>query len=489
MKVLMSVLVLAISSQTWAGLTPAEYSKKLQDEAPAPIQKIEAGDAQKIAKQIRESEKKRTPAQTEAMLKKEGSAEMEAITERFLGAKDSDELDGLLSEMDKNYDSYQNTDAKVFAAHAVPLRSIRGLVWKLRRTFEGNSNAVHSRVLTVAKRIASDHMVFFPVDHVAVVYEYLVSPYFENSKLATDFRDEVDLQIWLSGRVFQSLVKSRERLMALKLDPPVKFDQRLLFGRDSFKYGEFERALSEGAFAAALANIAVIRAYDVRGSISLSKDIGMLYGIDGFLNDVSGVSGKKITEVISSSKYQTLGTLTADGQKWMSEQALIYSRIAIDRTYAAFEASSEARKDEGSFLVNTGIFRVNRDGFGTNLNMLRRIANSTTVEALRSSVTGEVIEIDFNKLYTSPPQDLKLFLPPPKSFDNAKEVSRMAAVDTEGKTRRKVTYRNYKEGRPLKWRTAVYQQYFPSVKTDEDVNRLARVLSHSGGNWLNFVVR
>lgn len=146
----------------------------------------------------------------------------------------------------------------------------------------------------------------------------------------------------------------------------------------------------------------------------------------------------------------------------------------------AWELSSSERKDENFYAFNTNYINVNRDEIEENLRILNRVIMSKETESLRSGVTGEVVQLNYSKLFLSPPKDLKVFLP--TQFDKKANASREVTL-ADGK-KKTLTYRNYAEGSAIGWDVKQFEAYFPSVKGNADVYRTVRVLNHIQGNWL-----
>lgn len=463
------------------------YFKKLSAAAPTATVVASPDVTVPTLKQIIEkSESRRSPAQAGGLTEAQMSPELRAIRDRFFKVKTSDELAQMLSELDANYDALP-TDAKFFAAQFIPAQALRGFVYRVKNVFEKRSRGVHSAVLTMAKKTATKFRIYLPQDSMVAVEEYFMAPYYENGQLVSVFNDEADIQGWLAGPFREQILKADERIGKLNLSEPVVWDQRFTFGPDSFKdgvkrfrlIGELEKSMVRSAMMTTVAGLSFLRAYNIRGSIDLSRDLGRLYGIDGFLSEVDGVSAKKVTNAIN--KYPQIGTLLPDGEAWM-KSSLNASRWAVVHAWAAWQASSEPRKNESLYAVDSGYWRVNRHDIEQNLEILYRVVASESSEKMRSSVTGEVVEVRYADFFNKPPKDLKAFLP--TGFDSRSKVTRQAVVDAKGLTK-PLTYRNYSEGSPEKWNVAAYNTYFPSIKKDDDVFKSVRVLSHAGGHWLN----
>lgn len=438
---------------------------------------------------MKSSEKKRKPANASVIDESMMSKELKAIEARVHATKTSEGMDALLTELDKNYDSYP-TDVKFYITQIMPIKAFRGFFYRLKPLFDGKSNFIHSQVLTIAKNLSTKSQVFLPYDHAQAGYEYIATPFLQaNGQMVDAFKEETDMQVWIVSELLPLIDVSAKRLEKLSLVEPIVWDNKMTFGDASFTdginrfkmIGEFEKNLSISGYYASIASMAIIRAYSVQNSIALYKDVGFLYGFDGFglFNRIDGVSAEKISKVIRKPAFASTGILMPDGAAWM-KYAYEATQKSLKRLSMSWELSSNERKDENLYVFNTGFINVNRDNVEQNLQILNRVVMSKNPESLRSSVTGEVVQMNYSKLFTSPPKDLKAFLP--TQFDKNSTARR--DVTLANGTKKTLTYRNFAEGSPTGWDIKQFEVYFPSVKENSDIYRTVRVLNHIQGNWL-----
>lgn len=438
---------------------------------------------------MKASEKKRKPANSAMIDDSLMSKELKAIQVRIHAVKSSEGMETLLTELDKNYESYPS-DVKFYITQIMPVRAFRGLFYRLKPLFDGKSNFVHSQILTTAKSMATRVQLYLPYEYADAGFEYISAPYMNSTgKMVESFGTEEDLQVWMVNELLPLVNTGIARLEKLNLVEPVIWDQKMVFGPKSFGdginrfklVGEFEKNLSLSGLYNSVATIATSRAYSVENAIGLYKEVGFLYGFDGFglFNRIDGVSAEKVSKVMRKPEFKTTGTLIVDGGQWM-EYAYRSTQKSIKRIIVAWNLSSSERKDENLYAFNTGFINVNRDEVEENLKIINRVVTSKEVESLRSAVTGEVVQLNFSKLFHSPPKDLKAFLP--ISFDQKKNSSR-AVVLADGSTKT-ISYRNFAQGSANGWDLKEFENYFPSVKSNDDVYRTLRVLNHIQGNWL-----
>lgn len=450
---------------------------------------FQAWSEEDAAVKMKSSEKKRRPANSSMIDDSMMSKELKAIQTRLHGIKTSEAMEAFLDELDKNYESYP-TDVKFYITQVMPTKAFRGFFYRLKPLFDGKSNYVHSQIITTAKSMATRVKVFLPYEHVQAGYEYVSSPYVDSKgTMVEGFKEEADVQLWVVNELLPLVNTAAQRLEKLSLVEPIVWDQKMVFGSQSFAdginrfklVGEFEKNLALSASYSAITAMATMRAYSVQNTVALYKEIGFLYGFDGFglFNRIDGVSAEKISKVMRKPAFASTGTLMPDGAKWM-DYAYKASQKSLKRLSMAWELSSSERKDENLYAFNTNYISVNRDEIEENLRILNRVVMSKETETLRSAVTGEVVQFNYAKLFTNPPKDLKVFLP--TQFDKNPKATR--EVTLANGTKKTLTYRNYLEGSATGWDVKQYEAYFPSIKANDDVYRTVRVLNHIQGNWL-----
>ncbi|MBC7714151.1 MAG: hypothetical protein H7177_12480 [Rhizobacter sp.] len=488
----MSIRILTLAFvlfQTTALL--AATNKEVVKHAPFEPSKfsVTSWNEEEAAVQMKSSEKKRKPANSSMIDESMMSKELKAIEARVHATKSSEGWDVLLTELDKNYESYP-TDVKFYITQIMPTKAFRGFFFRLKPLFDGKSNFVHSQILTTAKKLSTRAQVFLPYDHAEAGFEFISSPYVEaDGSMVKGFTTETDVQEWIVKELLPLINISAQRLEKLNLVDPIVWDEKMAFGSQSFAdginrfkmVGEFEKNVSISGYYSALAGMATIRAYSIQNTVALYKDIGFLYGLDGFglFNKIDGVSADKISKVIKKPAFANTGTLMPDGAKWM-EYAYHMTQKSLKRLSMAWELSSNERKDENLYVFNTGFINVNRDEVEQNLQILNRVVMSKNTETLRSGVTGEVVQINYSKLFMTPPADMKVFLP--TTFDKKPNASR--EVTLANGTKKTLTYRNFAEGSATGWDLKQFEAYFPSVKSNDDVYRTVRVINSVQGNWL-----
>ncbi|MFA6236579.1 MAG: hypothetical protein WC635_04550 [Bacteriovorax sp.] len=442
-----------------------------------------------IIKRIKTSEKKRKPANSMMVDESMMSSELKSIEKRIHAIKTSEEYSTLFAELNEKYDTYPK-DVQFYIAQVLPMKAFRGIFYRVRPLFERNSKFIHSNALTFVKSLSAKANIYLPYEHVDAAYQFVSSPYYTSKdSLVGTFSSEQEVQTFVAKEIIPLIRLSAQRLEKLDLTEPVVWDQRILYGKDTFQdginrfklIGELEKNIALSAVYGTLSQLSTVMAYNLSNTLKMYKDVGVLFGFDGFglFNTIDGVSAEKVSRVIRKSEYQQTGTLLEGGKEWMMF-AYQASQKSVKRMNLAWEQSSTERKEEGLYMANTGFFNVSREKVNENINIINRVVFSSGVETLRSAVTGEMIQLNYSELYKNPPMDLKAFLP--TRFEKESKVSRKVSSGVGmGQT---LTYRNYSEGTATSYNLQTFKSYVPSIKTQDDVYRSIRVLSHIQGNWL-----
>jgi hypothetical protein len=441
--------------------------------------------AEKSAKAMGDQEKLRNVASVldQEYFESKMSAEMKLFREKFLKAKTGEDLDKLLVEADKNYESYP-ADLKFIVAQLAPLRVFRGIIWKLIPTVEV-SKIVHSAILTQVKNMAVNMKIFLPTDQWQAGFDYITQPFVDSRTdlVSVQFRrgSELHFQTYVRNEVIPALRVAAARLEKLDLSGQFAvWDNKLLFGTGSFPssmdryalFGEVERHTSLMYFYAALSELNYQSAYSLNNGLSLTQDIGRLYGWDGALSKVDGVPTAKRVQVIRNPKYADWGILFGDGNKW-TEDAWMFLQRSVEHGDQMWQAMKGRPVSEVYMADNSYALPFQRP-INMRFENLKKMMNGPTT--IRSFVTDEKATVDLKAYYLNPPSDLKDLYA--TAFDTSGEI--LSKQVTKDKL---VPYRNYFHGRGTQWNIAIYKKYFPDIQNSQDLLRTAKVLSQGWGSF------
>lgn len=405
------------------------------------------------------------------------SPELRKFRERFLAIHSAGELDGLLNQLDQQYDSFPD-DLKLLAANLVPLRAFRSFLYR-SIPLVSRAKVTHSLLLSVVQETAQMQQIFLPTDQWKAGFDYVTQPFSADEK---EFDSVSGLQNFFADSVYSEIVKSAQRVAALRFSQkPVIWDNQLLYGSASFvdnvdryrKIGEAERYAMLAAMHGALHNISMFRAYDMEQFFQVAEGLGKLWGVSALLwSPVDGAAAKN--RVAKIREYPDCFHLNPGGQPWMS-RAFLHLQQSV---YYSSLVWNELKDQSASHVqvLDAGMFRP----FGREINLSLDSVEGMLKGPLevRSLVTGKQLTVNLRAFYTNPPASLQSLLP--TKFDESPEFLNKQFADN-GKS---ISYRNYLRGRAVAWNLSAFRPYFPSLQNEGDVAEAARILSQSWGGGL-----
>ena len=399
------------------------------------------------------------------------SAEMTKFRDKILAIKKAEEIDPLLVELEKNYETYP-ADLKFVAAHLIPLKSFKSLIWRMTPMVE-KPKIAHSYLLTVVQRWAEGMKVFMPREHWDAGFAYITEPFVDSAK---PFSTIDEFQYFVGTEVYAGALKTARRLSTLDFSKTQGvFDNRIFFGKAAFEDGlDRYRVINQPELNASiafahqrLASLSMFCAYKMDKALDLAKDLGQLYGVDALLWDVDGAPAQKRAHVIHKSKYRDLYTLTQYGPQW-TKQAYLHMQEAVRRVRLVWEELRNLPADEFAVLNSARVIPWSRE---IELNLKNMEAMMAGETAVHSRVSGEVLTVNLPAFYLNPPIDLKAFIA--TQFDESPEKV----------TKGNFKYSNYFRGRPIEWDLTAYKQILPGLTSGKDVGTQVRLLRESWGGW------
>lgn len=419
------------------------------------------------------------------------SPEMKKFRDEFLKIKTADELDAKLTELDKNYDKLQSEDIKFMAAQLIPMRALRGLVWRLTPTVE-DTKITHSLLVTQVKSMAVNMKIFLPTDQWNAAFDYITQPFVQNGQFPfTDAGEaiaqfprgsEMHVQAYIRNVVIPMMKTSTSRLEKLDLsDDQVVWDNKLLYGPGAFpsamdRYslvGEVEKQTSLTYLYGTLSELAYQSAYSQQGGIKMNQQISKLYGWDSFLGHVDGVPALKRIAVIRNPQFASWGLIYEDGQKWLNASWAFLAR-SVEHGDLAWTAMKSRPVSETYFADNSSALPFQRV-VGLRMDNLKKMLEGPTM--IRSFITDETTTVNLKNFYMNPVHNLKDLYA--TQFESGEEIKSVTLQTKSGA--KKLSYRNYTRGRPTGWKVEVYKKYFPKVNSGKDLENTARILSQGWG--------
>jgi hypothetical protein len=440
-------------------------------------------------KNARDHFSKRKPASS-SVDEKDLAEDFKAFRTKFLAVKTADELDALLVEAEKNYDSY-SPDLKYFVAQVELIRPYRAIVHRMRPLFE-HTKSVHSVAVTTLKSMASNLRVYLPTDQWEAGFAYVTVPS-SDPALNTQFQSIREFQDFLVTTI-PNLYRAMTRLNALYkggLQKPLVWDNKLFYGTGTFEDGldryrthDFPELLTTMTSLRLTAHsILVFCAYNQNEFLDFFEDMGRLAGLNGFnfLTEL-GVSAQERAKVWKKRKYQSFLTLSEnDVGKQLMKEAFIHLKAAVFYTNTAWK-HLDGKADSDYSVLSFGRFQMDRRAIELRLKNMMDMVNGPT--SIRSPITGEVVDVNLPAFFSNPPSNLKQLLP--TQFDKSPEF--LSVKSTSGE---RVEYRNYFRGRAIGWDNGAWAPYFPSAagQSSDYMMKAVRVLRQSwGGDYLSPVL-
>lgn len=489
-----------------AVLKEAPYDDSWKKDFPRYSAALEEKSAKAMKQQ--ESQRKLASDMDQEFYENKMSGPLRQFREKFLKVTSAQQLDELIVEANKNYEAYPH-DLKFIAAQIIPLRSLRGIIWRLTPAAD-TSKAIHSFLLTQVKNIAVNLQLLLPTDQWQAGFDYVTQPFVEDGQFPF-FRkgnivgqfpkgSEKDIQTYIRTTVIPMMRTSADRLERVNLTEKLGvWDNKLLYGTGSFPstidryalFGEVEKHAALSNIYAALSELNFQSAYSMSGSLEMTNEISKLYGYDSLFSKIDGVPASKRVPVIKS--YSDWGVRFSDGKKWTAD-ALFFMSKSIDHGDKMWEGMKKRPVSESFMMTNAYALPFQRP-IGARFDNLKRligqpdevhrvIAGEISKETftqnppeIHSFITDETATVNLKEFYLNPPQDLKDLYA--TGFEDGSEMKSTDLMNHGKKV--SVEYRNFLHGRGNEWNLSVYKNYFPNVKTNKDLEKTVRVLTQGWG--------
>lgn len=457
-----------------------------------------------ILKLMKNQESKRNVASESSMSEEwfEGqmSAEFRHIRDEFLKINTGEALDNKLAYLDAHFEELKESDTKFFVAQLIPLRSMRGIVWRLK-PLVSDVKLTHSLLLTYTKSLVVNAQMYFPTNQTKALIEYMTQPFVANGvapwankgEIVEEFSGassggEAELQAHFTSVVIPMLMTAAKRVEMTNFGQAWRvFDNRLWYGENTFpdalnRYalvGEVERQVTLANLYGAISELSFQAAYRWSGTLQLNHEISNLYGFDFILSAVDGVPMEKRVDVIRKSKFSDWGQLI--DKQLVSGQSWDYLNRAVNTSDLAWEGMKLRKPSELTLYNNSNALPFQRVG---NLRMatLKQLLQGS--KAVTSTINGnDTIIVDLKSFYANPPRDLKELYPVKGGFKKGGDRLEVLLDTKNGKVKK--AYRDYTIGSGERWDVSAnspYRTLFPQV-TDgsKDFIRHVRVLSQAWG--------
>ncbi len=417
----------------------------------------------------------------------------------------TDRLEIFLAKLEHDYKDYKNTDTKLFASQFIPLRTLRGVVWKMIGLFQDrDTRPAHSLALTAFKSFAGQMNIAIPDKSWEVGFDYITQPYVRDMvtkdgssiELSKAFADLAEFQGFMA-QFREVLETSRTQLFELKVSdggPVVLWDQKVFFGPKSLKddlkrykrVGELEKQLMLSNLFFTLSQLDFMLAYSLNGALDLSTKIGWTFGIDGqFIAGVEGVTAQDFHDKILK-QHPEVG-IGMNNRVAKVQEAFKNLKHATGTLELAWERTKESRNG-GVWLLNSGYVLRDRSFVDSKfIDFARALKNRVMI---KNSITGEEAMVDIPAFLNSGgPKKLADLLPTsftPGLKGNSEWIT--IVLTDSNKVQHTSEFRDYRKGSPRGYDRSKFALLFPNLakpefNNDQELNRSLRVLNSVLGNF------
>lgn len=450
------------------------------------------------------------------------SPELVAFRNKIVKARDADEFQAILKDVDANYDAIPASanDLKFVAARMVTFLPWRGATWRLTPLVH-NIVITQQMLLMTMRNMAEQVMIHEPDSHLLAQMGFLTIP--DATVIDKPFKSEEEFSRFMATDVYQSLSKAMKRLEKLQMtnvsasgkDSPMVYDAKIRFGEHAFNndyagpdrfklVGEADRFATLARYHRRMAAISQAAAYNWNGHLGLRRDIGRKFGVDAAISSafdfssnnvfIDGVTREDRVSVLRNAKYAQLYTLKGDtGKAWMKNA---YKHLHQNWVYLD-QAWTDLKKREVSdfWQLDPEIFQARKEQVESGLANMKELVGKDegqSVARIHGAMSGETLAVNLKGFFENPPKDMKALLP--TQFAHNEDVmplkTKYEGASFDGRHKdvmnikvagKPVAIRNYFYGRATGWDKGAYSVLFPDLKSGADVMTAQRILAETRG--------
>jgi hypothetical protein len=409
----------------------------------------------------------------------------EKANSKTAGVKTPEKLAEVIADYEGRYNNLSN-GAKIVTAQLIALKPFRGILYRLRPLAEAQHTPfIHGMIISYLRGVNAGINNLFPSEQWKAGFEYISKPY---PGMGKQIFDEQDFYDYIAKELRPSVGNLSNRISALKLTQPVYLDNKIFWANANFvsdhdrfvTVGITEKYAYMSAIYFSLASINNALAYDWTDLFKATQSYWTLYGFNTAFARQDNMTAKQRTDKIRTNRdlftrLPNAATLTAghNGSYDYFIAGLRMAKMAWNRIKGEVQdhpgQASPGNNNSFNYAIDSRGFapfvRVIDTSF---LNVDSLVHENGVASAV---VNGEVAEVNFKKLFTDPPADLKDFLP-----------THFLGGETElTDTVTHLTYRNYSRENPDGWNYTKFTPYFPQATDPEGLKRTIRVLNQSWG--------
>lgn len=416
----------------------------------------------------------------------------------YLAVTTPEQLEALLKKAEEEWSTY-SSDLKYFTANLLVVRSLRGVIWRMRPLFEsGNlfsgNRATHGATVNLLRKIATGIDTFFPTEQWAAGFAYLTEPSAQMTT-AQQFKTVREFQKFLIVKFIPALQVAARRtntLLETEQVPTLVWDRQIVYGTATFAdgakryigFGPAEVYFSTSLLYRGIHDALVFAAYNQDDLLNIMGRIGRRFGVDSALQSAEmGMTAAQRNEIISASVKKS-GFLTLQNYNGST-----FGTAAMSSAYEALKTSAKYQKKAYDYLKDgksTDSFVFNPIHFQSESSprleraMNNMIAAVSGVADIRDPVSGDVVKLNLPEFYKKPYPSLAVLMA--NGFD-LKSQAEKELTNIKGE---KLVYRNYLHGQATSWDNQSWSKIVPSAQSQKAdyMQKAKRVIFYSLGTPL-----
>ncbi|MBX9769005.1 MAG: hypothetical protein K2X47_17150 [Bdellovibrionales bacterium] len=468
--------------------------------------------SEQITEMVKKTTKRSTASADALESKLNRLKDYQTFRTAFHKVRDPGSLDRLIDAYLLDYNT-KSPELKLVLIQLKLFKSMKSILPRLKPYFENNGSRISQNLaISGIRSLASGLKIYFPegtFPHADAFMKYVSEPLDGMQPL---IETNYQFQSLFSKEIYESIREAIVQLEELKVEEGgIVWDNQIFLGNAALEDGlqRFQSFEATEKYAllsfwyASLSNLAIAASYKWIDLMKISKELGVLYGFAEFkIAKFQGASARARFDLIRDAHPEFLSFDRVNGPKRLKdaeeklERSSRYAEEAWKMMSKQDKIESEMDlRDSPQALMNPIFFSAFKEPFRKSIKKIvegLRPENAQKGIPFRSSITGEVVQVNIRQFFAEPPNSLQVFWPRKDregGFQRGEaEMKRSVLVeykDESGKSRprkQEVEFRNYLEGRAIAWDSAAYAKYFPG---ETDVPKIIRVMGQSfGGFWL-----
>lgn len=419
-----------------------------------------------------------------SQLRTTAAAESDSLSTEFkfyrnkisnLNPSQTDELDQILKEMDSKYPEFKANDIKLFTALMTPMVKMRGILWNVSKTTEGQIGQTEIYAGLIRNMYESARS--SNNEHTELFLNYLYHPYkgmfifnsnrqakANSNSFATITPPMVQLQNIIARDFYPDLETLSDRLKNLNMSEAIPIDLKMLAPNlpkgypQIMLFGQNELSALRASVYLALAKTATFLAYDHTNYPQYLSTV--MKRTNQVIKDPVGLLPEKSIEII---KDYSIYKLTPSGTQWLTN-ALIHYKNAYTFGDSVNDAYMAKYTNIITSMSAATEVKIADENAATKNDLKALILDEQAT--LINKANGSPLKVNVGQLFRSPPNAYTFF---PTKFEGGDSYIKIASQSVF----------NPHYGQPTEWDMSKFQPYFPGAK-EQDIPFIQATLSALG---------